>query len=817
MVAGGAIYAFPHPAEEPPLPRGAPPLCGSGSSVASEGESGLRFGGVERAAFAAGLCCTRLALQGGTIRLLFHIAAERLRAAALGGTEPLGRRGEARVAAFSGPLRVGLSGGARASLASTTPADSLPAHALCRSFHCSCLFALPLVVVPSVRQCQRETLHSTSCCFSLMMDGLGSGGLPCPGSGVPYGGPVGHSVADQLQHGGHADAAAAASQQHQVSTSPHVGVHAVSAYTEQSGGGAVAAAAGASPPSAFGGDMSAGGAPPAVVSYSSLAAAAEAPPSHYPAAESLDHFVGGGVACAEAYHPHHAVRDGLPLEPPPPHSAVAGDDAGVGCGGAPTALGSPSPALDVATAASCGGGGGTSEPGGHPAGAPQGRSPPSHFGGAPEDGSTCGGNVSSPQQQPRVGGEAAMREASADHPGEAGAAGAGPPPPSGLTHSHHHPMAAYHTDVPPEQQGENRSGGPSSSAGGPHHPPESSPGSGAVGMGGAGEPSAFGVQGGGAPRSGIEKYLQWLDAIHTACSKLDDLCSKLDRSFPNATREWDATSPGIRGARQLFQMYATAQQATQQQMHAMGGPSSLHDDVFSANPRKRPRRDPAHAHSGMGPAAGGGGLPPQSPGGTGLAHEFAGAAISMPGGGGAASALQQMHQTATGAAIAAAMGIGAGAYGPPGGVGMGGMEAQLKAAVGAGGGASPGPSLSLPLTQPCSSPLPGTANVLPPAGVPVTASLADGAEYEYLLDFPEQEAPDPGKPGDLKCDVAGVYWDKRSWIASWYEGGKRYYKSFSAKTHGFYRSKYWAIKVRLSKVQSHALAGKGLKARATAA
>ncbi|KAL8448695.1 hypothetical protein Emed_003604 [Eimeria media] len=656
-----------------------------------------------------------------------------------------------------------------------------------------------------------------------MMDGLGSGGLPCSGGSVAYGGPVDHSVGDQLQHGNHADAAAAAAaaaatQQHQVaSSSPHVGVHAVSAYTEQAGR-SVGAAGGASAAGGFGRDMSSGG-PPAVVPYSSLAGAPEAPPPpHYPASESLDHhFVGGGVACADAYHHQHGMGEGLPLEPSPPHSAVAGgDSAGMGCGGAPNAMGSPSPALDVSTAASCGGGGPPSEPGGHP-GTQQGASPPSHFGGAPEDGSACNGNVPPAQQQPRVGGEAPMRESSADHSREAAAAGGGPPPSSSLSHSHHHPMAAYHAEVPQEQQGESGGGGPSSSAGGPHHPPpESSPGSGAVGMGGGGEPSPFGMQGGGGGRSGIEKYLQWLDAIHTACSKLDDLCSKLDRSFPNATREWDATSPGIRGARQLFQMYATAQQATQQQMHAMGGPSSLHDDIFNANPRKRARRDPAHhAHNGMGGAAGGahgagGGLPPQSPGSSSLAHEFAGAAMSMQGGGGAAG-LHQMQHAATGAAMAAAMGMGPGGYGAP-------VDAQLKGTVGGGGGGSPGPSLSLPLSQQCSSPLPGTANVLPPAGVPVGASsLADGAEYEYLLDFPEQEAPDPGKPGDLKCDVAGVYWDKRSWIASWYEGGKRYYKSFSAKTHGFYRSKYWAIKVRLSKVQSHALAGKGLKARATAA
>lgn len=158
------------------------------------------------------------------------------------------------------------------------------------------------------------------------------------------------------------------------------------------------------------------------------------------------------------------------------------------------------------------------------------------------------------------------------------------------------------------------------------------------------------------------------------------------------------------------------------------------------------------------------------------------------------------------------MGLGSGGgYGgaAPPSVGEGPVKG-----VGGGGG----PSLGLPLPQQCASaPLPGTANVLPPAGVPTSLSLADGGEYEYLLDYPEQEAPDPDNPSDLKCDVAGVYWDKRSWIASWYEGGKRYYKSFSAKTHGFYRSKYWAIKVRLSKVQSHALAGKGLKARATTA
>ncbi|KAL8438661.1 hypothetical protein ACSSS7_000003 [Eimeria intestinalis] len=697
------------------------------------------------------------------------------------------------------------------------------------------------------------------------MDGLGSGGgLSCSGGGVPYGGPVDHSVEDHLQqHGADADAdtaagaaaaAAAATQQHQVSSSssPHVGMHAVSAYGGEAAGAAVAPAGGASSAAGrFGGDVSAGG-PPAVVPYPSLSASPEGggPPSHYAAADNLDPFVSGGVACADAYHHHHGVADGLNLEqPPPPHSAIAGDGAGMGCGGASHALGSPSPALgDISTAASCGGGGSTtpSEPATHPTPRQQGASPPTHFVGSPDDGSACnGGNVSSSsssqqQQQPRVGGgdTTPMREASADQGRETATTGGGGGPPSSPSslphHPHHHPMAAY--QLPPDQQGEDGGGASSSSSAGvggpnPHHPPlpEPSQGSGAVGLGG--DPPSFGMQGGiggGTSRSGIEKYLQWLDAIHTACSKLDDLCSKLDRSFPNATREWEATSPGIRGARQLFQMYATSQH-----MHPSGSSSSLHDELFNANSRKRQRRDlHAHPHNGMGVGgggtSGGGPSPPtltsHSHGGsttTGLAHDtFAGAPMSMPGGGvGGAAGMQHMQHASTGAGVAASIGMSTGPYGAhPGGVGVD-HHSQLKAAVGGGGGGSTGPSLSLPLSQQCtSSSLPGTANTLPPAGVPVGAtSLADGAEYEYLLDFPEQEAPDPGKPGDLKCDVAGVYWDKRSWIASWYEGGKRYYKSFSAKTHGFYRSKYWAIKVRLSKVQSHALAGKGIKARATAA
>ncbi|SBT77308.1 transcription factor with AP2 domain(s), putative [Plasmodium ovale] len=82
------------------------------------------------------------------------------------------------------------------------------------------------------------------------------------------------------------------------------------------------------------------------------------------------------------------------------------------------------------------------------------------------------------------------------------------------------------------------------------------------------------------------------------------------------------------------------------------------------------------------------------------------------------------------------------------------------------------------------------------------------SEFEYLLDLSDKEGPNMENPEDLRCDVAGVYWDKRSWIASWYDNGKRYYKSFSAKTHGFYKSKFWAIKVRLSKVKGQTIFGK---------
>eukprot|EP00922_Rhytidocystis_sp_ex-Travisia-forbesii_P011733 GHVS01017472.1.p1 GENE.GHVS01017472.1~~GHVS01017472.1.p1 ORF type:complete len:674 (-),score=167.11 GHVS01017472.1:667-2688(-) len=72
--------------------------------------------------------------------------------------------------------------------------------------------------------------------------------------------------------------------------------------------------------------------------------------------------------------------------------------------------------------------------------------------------------------------------------------------------------------------------------------------------------------------------------------------------------------------------------------------------------------------------------------------------------------------------------------------------------------------------------------------------------YEYLLVLePNQEKPVGLTDADLKCNISGVYWDRRSWLASWYEHGKRHYRSFSAKAYGFYRSKFHAIKIRLEK------------------
>ncbi|EDO05509.1 AP2 domain family protein [Babesia bovis T2Bo] len=75
--------------------------------------------------------------------------------------------------------------------------------------------------------------------------------------------------------------------------------------------------------------------------------------------------------------------------------------------------------------------------------------------------------------------------------------------------------------------------------------------------------------------------------------------------------------------------------------------------------------------------------------------------------------------------------------------------------------------------------------------------------YDYLLDIPVTAEPDPELGvQQYKCLVPGVYWDKRSWIASWYENGIRCYSSFSAKMHGFYKAKYFAIHVRIFKTKN---------------
>lgn len=74
--------------------------------------------------------------------------------------------------------------------------------------------------------------------------------------------------------------------------------------------------------------------------------------------------------------------------------------------------------------------------------------------------------------------------------------------------------------------------------------------------------------------------------------------------------------------------------------------------------------------------------------------------------------------------------------------------------------------------------------------------------YDYLLDIPATAGPDPALgEQQYKCIVPGVYWDKRSWIASWYDRGNRCYSSFSAKMHGFYKAKYFAIHVRMYKTR----------------
>ncbi|OEH77311.1 hypothetical protein cyc_08383 [Cyclospora cayetanensis] len=231
------------------------------------------------------------------------------------------------------------------------------------------------------------------------------------------------------------------------------------------------------------------GGPPAA--YTSIAQPADTSPFH--SAESLEAFGGGGVPAdfgADGVESYHGVSSrGVPADTGlgPPHE---GHSAAV--------------LLEPASAAACGG---PQEAPGLPQGAPSRQGLASSRGG--------GRAVVCPSDRMS---EAPLGEGSPDRgEGSTGASAHG-----------------VYADVSQDQVGS--CGGPLSGEGGGFGgtggPAAGAPGSGASNAGASGPP----------PRSGIEKYLQWLDAIHTACSKLDDLCSKLDRSFPNATREWEATN-----------------------------------------------------------------------------------------------------------------------------------------------------------------------------------------------------------------------------------------------------------------------------------
>nr|CEL70312.1 TPA: AP2 domain transcription factor AP2XI-5 [Neospora caninum Liverpool] len=366
-----------------------------------------------------------------------------------------------------------------------------------------------------------------------------------------------------------------------------------------------------------------------------------------------------------------------------------------------------------------------------------------------------------------------------------------------------------------------------------------------------------------------EKYAQWLDAIYTVCLKIDDLCAKLDPDFPNAMALWEQRGPGIDGARSLFMNggcplggygaggidpsqrafdgvgpgdvsppfggiddYSGAgasQCSGPYALGASGAPSHALSMPGSGWPgpgslKKRGRKDrppagrqgagatsPSSLSSLFGPRASGL-LPLSNPGQT----------PHMGGNGPASSLLQLQGRDGNGQlgvslsndmfGLPAQRGhLGSGGVTNSAGLGAGGGRNSMGSHAGMLGNAGAGGS-----SHASHFPSHVSSQLLSPSGGreradPVPASAPE-SEYEYLLHLPEQEGPNPENATDLKCDVAGVYWDKRSWIASWYEGGKRYYKSFSAKTHGFYRSKYWAIKVRLSKVQnSNLLVNKGSK------
>ncbi|RQX67329.1 AP2 domain transcription factor AP2XI-5 [Toxoplasma gondii CAST] len=360
-----------------------------------------------------------------------------------------------------------------------------------------------------------------------------------------------------------------------------------------------------------------------------------------------------------------------------------------------------------------------------------------------------------------------------------------------------------------------------------------------------------------------EKYAQWLDAIYTVCLKIDDLCAKLDPEFPNAMALWEQRGPGIDGARSLFVNggcpggygsggvdptqrafdnvnpgdasppfgvmgeYSTAGSHCTG-MYSLGGGTPAHASTLpgsgawaggAGSLKKRGRKDrPPTSRPGaaaasppssllssslFGPRGASGGLVPLSTQGGQAPHL----------GSGAASMLHQLQGRDTSQLLGASSlsnDMFVASQRPPQGPGAGNLGAGARSSGAHAGlgatGANSGHGAHF---------LPHLSSQLSPTGrerVDPAPAAAPESEYEYLLHLPEQEGPNPENATDLKCDVAGVYWDKRSWIASWYEGGKRYYKSFSAKTHGFYRSKYWAIKVRLSKVQnSNLLVNKGAK------
>lgn len=246
--------------------------------------------------------------------------------------------------------------------------------------------------------------------------------------------------------------------------------------------------------------------------------------------------------------------------------------------------------------------------------------------------------------------------------------------------------------------------------------------------GGFGHSSSGMVVGGGCRRASPQQYIKWLDAIHTVCVKLDDLCQKLDNEFPHSMARWEeqnggGEAGGILNARKLFV-------ENEEELLRL---NSTINDVGDNRSRKRDESQASDVSGGVHCSS-------------------------------ASSPSSKRSRVETGASYPSKSNL---------------INTKHEKNISSSNSSSNG-----------------------------CAVLPTEEEYEYLLELPEQDGPDLQNPDDLKCDVAGVYWDKRSWIASWYDGGKRYYKSFSAKTHGFYKSKFWAIKVRLSKVRGNTISGK---------